>query len=199
MNKKFLACSNAANNSVEGTPSKLGSFASLIALHVKRWTQTGKRTMQIKFTLLAVVLTGCATTTYAPSSSPIPATTNTAMPGASNTSAVFIRERAEPTAWNVAVLIDDHKVASISNRSFSSFVVQPGKHSFKIAWPFLAGQIDLKGNIEFLPSETAYFLITGKYTFTGASAGAIQYNTSVALIPLNRTEAEKILGGLSAK
>lgn len=145
---------------------------------------------------LVLVLSGCATTTYAPSS---PLTTDTSLSGASATSAVFIRERAEPTAWNVAVIIDDKRMASISNRSFSSFEVQPGKHSIKIDWPALAGQLDLKGDIEFSPNETTYFLITADYTFKGVSAGAIAYNTVVALIPLTRTEAEKILEELGAK
>jgi hypothetical protein len=157
--------------------------------------------MQIKFALLALVLSGCATTTYAPPTPPIskPDATTASTSVTANTSVVFIRERAEPTAWNVSVLIDDKKMASIANKSFSSFEVQPGKHSFKIDWPTLAGQKDLNGDLEFAPNETAYYLITAHYTFTGVSGGAITYNTSVALLPLTQPEAQKILSGIGAK
>jgi hypothetical protein len=139
--------------------------------------------------LVLALLSGCATTTYAPSPHS----------DSSGTTAVFIRERAEPTAWNVSVLIDGEKMASIANRSSATFDVKPGKHSFKIDWPALAGQLDLIGDVEFSADEPSYFLITGNYEFTGMAYKAIQYNTTVALIRLSRAEGEQILSELPAR
>jgi hypothetical protein len=53
--------------------------------------------------LSSTVVPGCATTTYAP-----------APKGESGTSAVFIRQNAEPTARNLFVLIDGTKAARLS-------------------------------------------------------------------------------------
>ena len=135
------------------------------------------------------LLTGCATTTHAPAAAPDSATST----------AVFIRERAEPTAFNVSVQLDGKKMASISNRSFAEFAVKPGKHAFKIDWPALAGQLDLEGEIDFRESEKSYFLITGDFEMAGMSYKAIKYNTTVALIPLAPAEADRILRRISAQ
>jgi hypothetical protein len=145
--------------------------------------------MNLRAVLLLALLSGCTTTNYAPPP----------VSGSPSTTAVFIRERAEPLAWNVSVYIDDRKMASIANRSSATFAVPPGKHSFKLDWPALAGQLDLSGDLELLPNETAYFLVAGDFEFTGMTYKAIKYNQSVGLIPLTRAEADRILGELATK
>ena len=137
--------------------------------------------------ILLALASGCATTTYAP----VPK-------DESGTSAVFIRQHAEPTAWNVAVLIDGTKAASISNSSYSQFSVEPGRHLVAVHWPALSGQVDVAGEVEFPRNQTSFFLLTGKSRLTGTGYHALYFSMSTALVSLHRNEAETLLHEMKA-
>lgn len=147
----------------------------------------------VSLLLLFASIGGCGTAIYAPEV------------GGENISTVtFIRQRAEPTAWNVDVYIDKKKYASIANESFATFLVKPGAHRFEILWPFLAGQVDLDGDLNFDKGKHHYYLITADYTITGSRlvpvmGVAIYYNSSVGLIPLEKSQAEKIIQAIEEK
>ena len=132
--------------------------------------------------ILLALASGCATTTYAPTPK-----------AESGTSAVFIRQNAEPTAWNVAVLIDGTKAASISNSSYSHFSVEPGRHLVAVHWPALSGQVDVSGEVEFPKDQTSFFLVTGRSRLSGAGYHVLYFSLSTALVPLKKSEAEALL------
>jgi hypothetical protein len=140
----------------------------------------------VAFTALA----SCATTTYAPKTD-------------TGTTAVFIRLRAEPTAWNVAVTVDGKKAASIGNKSHARFSVTPGIHQVVIDWPSLAGQHDLYKTIDFVAGTTSYFLITADYAdFGAATVGAgmvMTYNSTVGLVELTEQAGKDFLAALAKK
>ena len=107
----------------------------------------------------ALLISGCATKTYAPAAKLSP----------DETRAVFIRQCAAPSAWNVFVDVDGKRAASIANNAYSIFAVPPGPHEIKIKWPFLSGGVDLAGEEQFQPGRTAYYVIMGE--ISGASRG----------------------------
>lgn len=138
--------------------------------------------------LSSTVVPGCATTTYAP-----------APKGESGTAAVFIRQNAEPTAWNLSVLIDGTKAASISNGSYSRFSVEPGRHMVHVHWPALSSQVDVSGQVDFPKDQTSYFLLTGKSRLTGSGYHALYFSMSTAFVPLTKNEAEPLLQEIKSR
>jgi hypothetical protein len=137
--------------------------------------------------MLLALASGCATTTYAPA------------PNAdSGPSVVFIRQHAEPTAWNVAVLVDGTKAASISNNSYSRFSVEPGRHLVTLHWPALSSQPDASAQVEFPKNQTLYFLVTGSSRLTGTGYHTLIFSSSTALVPIQRTQAEALLDEMKA-
>ena len=98
------------------------------------------------------ILQGCTSTIYVSSNEP------------NETQALvyFIRQRAEPTMWNLWIYADNNKVASISNNSYVRFNLPIGDRTIRLEWPPLAASVEYENKVVLQPRSTYYFLITGE-------------------------------------
>jgi len=143
--------------------------------------------------IIAILLSACSTTATLPLNSP------------SETEAVvyLIRERAEPTAWNLGVYLDGAQVASLANNSYVAFSVPVGKKQLLLKWPPLAGKAQLETPIEFQPKQTRYLVVTGQVRLGGVSSAyqgtTLHWNESLQMIEVPSSIGEQLLGKLGKK
>ena len=136
----------------------------------------------------ALALAGCATSVSVPDSTD------------ENAARIYvIRQRAEPTAWNLGVSIDGKEVASLSNNSYATFKTPSGEHTVSLTWPFLAGQVGLSGRLNFDAKGSHYYVVASRYDFPGFKNNAMLINKSISLIEITKTEADDILAKMSIK
>jgi hypothetical protein len=109
--------------------------------------------------LLCFLVSGCATSTYFKQNPP----------NEKEALVYFIREYAEPTAWNLDILVDGQQAASLSNKSYTSFSVPAGRRAIRLEWAsFLAGGAAINTHLAFRGNDSRYFLIKGS-THMGVS------------------------------
>ena len=86
----------------------------------------------------------------------------------SDKAVLFIfRDHAEPLAWVAYLEIENTKIASLRQNSFTWLYVTPGKKNIKYMWPILAGMPSVKFEYEFEAGKTYAFEMTGKSRYTG--------------------------------
>ena len=140
--------------------------------------------MKFLVSLIAVVsLSGCASSTYFAQHSP----------NVNEATVYIIREHAEPIAWNMNILIDKQKAASVANRSFVKFSVPAGDHNVAFDWPILASSLTVRAKIPFKGGETRYFVISGMSRVTGWYLVVIETTQSTRVIEVTKADAEKIM------
>ncbi|MCU7830879.1 MAG: DUF2846 domain-containing protein [Candidatus Thiodiazotropha sp. (ex Myrtea sp. 'scaly one' KF741663)] len=129
---------------------------------------------KIAVTLMLILLSGCATLAEGPSYlDSKPASKD------SDLATIYIyRKYAEPTAWGVDVIVNDQKVASLSQQGFTWFRVDPGNVNIKAVWPALSGQ--KTGHLQFMAKAGAeyYVELTGQSKLSsvmpsGVSGGVV--------------------------
>jgi len=143
--------------------------------------------------VLGTILSACAMTASLPLNPP------------SETEAVvyLIRERAEPTAWNLGVYLDGTQVASLANNAYVAFSVPVGKKQLLLKWPPLAGKAQLETPVEFKPKQTRYLVVTGQVRLGGVSSAyqgtTLHWNESLQMIEVPSSIGEQLLGKLGKK
>lgn len=106
----------------------------------------------IILSVLTLVLTGCASQSYSPIGTPDP----------SKAIVHVVRERAEPTAWNMYVDVDGQRVGSLADSSTVAFTATAGERKFLFSWPILAGSVKLEAPITLNAGSTYYFVVSGR-------------------------------------
>jgi hypothetical protein len=91
-------------------------------------------------------------------------------PGENAAAVYFIRQRAEPTAWNLWIYVDGDKAASLSNDSYVAVGVTSGPHKILFEWPPLAAKVTLEVPVNVEPQTTRYFLVSGRIAVAGISS-----------------------------
>jgi len=137
------------------------------------------------FVSLAIVvsLSGCASSTYFAQHS-----------SNSHEATVYvIREHAEPIAWNMNILVDNKKAASVANHSFVRFSVPAGQHRFAFDWPILAASPTVRANISFKGGETRYFVVSGTSRVTGFYVVVLVTTQSTRVVEVTREDGEKLI------
>jgi hypothetical protein len=140
--------------------------------------------MKFLVCLIAFVsLSGCASSTNFAQHSP----------NAHEATVYVIREHAEPLAWNMNILVDNKKAASVANHSFVKFSVPAGEHRFGFDWPILAASPTVRANISFKGGETRYFVVSGKSRLTGVYLFVIVTTQSTRVVEVAREDGEKLI------
>ncbi len=120
-----------------------------------------ERRLNISTSLLpCALLVGCASVSYRP----LP------KPGENAAAVYFIRQRAEPTAWNLWIYLDGEKAASLSNDSYVAVGVPSGPHKILFDWPPLAAKVTLEVPVNIEPQTARYFLVSGRIALSGISS-----------------------------
>ena len=109
--------------------------------------------ISIIFLSIFVLITGCSTVSYQKPSE--------VLPGYSKIH--VYRKYASPTAWSLNFEFDGKKIAKIAQHDNVEFSVPPGKRTFSINWPFLAGGVKVSGVKEIEPNTSYYFFIDGEF------------------------------------
>jgi len=107
-----------------------------------------------------------------------------------------IRQRAEPTAWNLWIYLNEEKVASVSNNSYVAFAAPAGHQTLVFKWPPLAAQVKLDAPVEFSPGETRYFEVTGRLKATGTGYNVIYVNESIQLVELSPAAGKQLVANM---
>jgi|GEM_PF-5328180 len=136
--------------------------------------------------LLCALMSGCATTAYAPNAAEV----------ADAATVYFIRERAEPTAWNLWIYVDEAKLASLADNSHVVVKVKPGKRALALKWPPLAGQKDLKETLSIEPNTTAYYVIAADFSNIRPLGGVLVSDRSMGIAAVTKEEADRVIGQL---
>jgi len=129
------------------------------------------------------LLSGCASSTCFAQHSP----------NANEATVYVIREHAEPIAWNMNILVDKKKAASVANHSFVKFSVPGGQHAFAFDWPILAASPTVRANIAFKGRETRYFVVSGTSRVTVFYVVAIVTTQSTRVVEVTAAEGEKLI------
>jgi len=132
-------------------------------------------------------LAGCASTAYRPLNPP----------NEQEAIVLIIRQRAEPTAWNLDVTVDGERAAAVSNNSHVKFSVPAGKRTIQFGWPKLAAKVNLERVLEFKGGETRYFLVSGTTRLTGASpvhqGMMLAFTETLQFVELSPSHGEQLL------
>jgi hypothetical protein len=115
----------------------------------KRWTP--------RLLICALVFAGCATVAEGPSGSEA----RIAEPNEGQALVYVFRSHAEPLAWGASVFINDRKVATLRQRTFTSVYVTPGPQTVKAKWPMLSGQLDAVLTFDAVERQTYYVELVG--------------------------------------
>ena len=71
------------------------------------------------------------------------------------------RPHAIPILWSPSIDIDKTPYASLPNRGFTWFYVEPGEHEIHINWPFLSGGPSVRFPGKFEAGKTYAYEVTG--------------------------------------
>lgn len=86
------------------------------------------------------------------------------------------RNHAEPLIWSASVVMGSRKIASLSQRTFTWFMVQPGKSEIQAVWPSMSGQAPSKIEIDLEAGNIYYIELTGVYRVAGVERLGINLN-----------------------
>jgi hypothetical protein len=138
-------------------------------------------------------LAGCGSTTYRPLNPP------------NNQEAivVIIRQRAEPTAWNLYVAATFSPSTSLPNNSHARFSLPAGRHTIRFFWPRLAAGVNLEKALEFKGTETRYLLVSGSSRMTGTSPAyqgvTLHFAETLRFVELPPSAGEQLLRDMQSE
>ncbi len=78
-----------------------------------------------------------------------------------------VRLRAEPPGRDATILVDDTEVAELSQRGFTWFHVQPGRHVVRARWAIPLDQVPSEIPLDLEAGKTYYLELTGVSRETG--------------------------------
>lgn len=148
-----------------------------------------KTTRTTLVAVLCLLGSACASTTSMPLNAP----------SANETTVYFIRQHAEPSAWNLNVSIDGTKVASVANRSYVAFSAPSGTHALALTWPLLAGGADVSGNVTLAAGQAQYFVMSGRVAVGGHTADGTIVNSSLQVREIAPAAGKALIESLAAK
>ncbi len=98
---------------------------------------------------------------------------------------VFIlRDYAEPVLMGATVMIDDRKVTSLGQHSYTAAVVKPGVHLITTKWPKLSFQRSGEIPVIIEPGKSYYFVITGQSDYVGGLGLAMRFKMGSGIVEL---------------
>ena len=130
-----------------------------------------------------VLLSGCASSTYFAQHSP-----NTR-----ETTVYVVREHAEPIAWNINILVDGKKAASLANKSFVKFSASAGRHHWAFDWPLLAASPSVRADIDLRGGQSHYLVVTGEARVTGVYLFVFVTTQSLHVFEVPQADGEKMI------
>ena len=84
------------------------------------------------------------------------------------TALVYIyRAFAQPTAYNVKVLVNGQKIADLANEGFTWVMLNEGYYKIDIVWPAISAQADVKFDGNLKGGKTYFYEVKGVSRFDG--------------------------------
>lgn len=142
--------------------------------------------MRLLLALAVACLSACASSSYRPINSNNP----------TQAAVYIIRQRAEPTAWNLWVYLDKEKVASLSNKSYVAIGASPGEHTLLLDWPPTASSVKLDVPLTLVPGTARYFEVMGRVQMTGMDYKKMHFNESIQFVELAAEAGKSLIDSL---
>ncbi len=87
----------------------------------------------------------------------------------SDTSIIYIiRDNATPTAFGSKIMIDNKKIRTLRNKSFTWIEIMPGEKTITAKWSLLNGQEDNVISVYAKANETKYIILKHDRTTAGS-------------------------------
>lgn len=145
------------------------------------------RMIRLATLLLAISVTGCASTADGPEYNAAKATAG--KPG--HATVYIFRAHAEPTLWPATVQVGDREIASLSQKTFTWIYMAPGKRTIKAVWAAMSSQKDSTISLDIKEDEVYFVELKGLSRLSGVSGGTMSFAVGSGMIAYGAGAGER--------